>query len=117
MSLLLNHCVQRKFLRILKSWGYEISLLQEHIAPDSDDSDVIEIAQKLDAALITEDMDFSNIFDYPPKDFGGIIVIRYSAKEEVKTINSLKRALEDLYRDDLRGVLVVISSERYRIRR
>jgi hypothetical protein len=44
-------------------------------------------------------------------------VIRYSAKEEIKTINSLKQALEDLYREDLRGVLVVVSSERYRVRR
>jgi predicted nuclease of predicted toxin-antitoxin system len=117
MPVLLDHCVQRKFLRLLKSWGYEVSLLQEHLAPDAYDPDVLGIAQKLDAVLITEDMDFSNILDYPPNDFAGIIVIRYSAKEEIKTINSLKQALEDLYREDLRGVLVVVSSERYRVRR
>lgn len=111
MPILLDHCVQRRFLRLLKEWKYEVSLLYEHIPPDSDDADVIQIAQELDAVLLTEDFDFGNILDYPPQDYAGIVVLRYQAKDELRVINALKQALEDLYRDDLRGVLV------YRVRR
>jgi predicted nuclease of predicted toxin-antitoxin system len=117
MAILLDQCVQRKFLRLLISWGYEASLLQDHIKPDADDITVIDVAQQLDAVLLTEDMDFANILDYPPQDYAGIIVIRYQAKNETEVINTLKQALDDLYRDDLRGVLVVIAEDRYRIRR
>jgi predicted nuclease of predicted toxin-antitoxin system len=117
MAVLLDHCVQRRFLRLLISWGYDASLLQDHIEPDATDIDVIEVAQQLDAVLLTEDMDFANILDYPPQDYVGIIVIRYQAKNEAEVTITLKQALEDLYRDELRGVLVVIAEDRYRVRR
>jgi predicted nuclease of predicted toxin-antitoxin system len=117
MAILLDHCVQRKFLRLLISWGYEASLLQDHIKPDAADTDVIEVAQQLDAVLLTEDMDFANILDYPPQDYVGIIVIRYQAKNETASTDTLKQALDDLYRDDLRGALVIIDENDCRVRR
>lgn len=117
MSILLDHCVPRKFLRLLHEWGYEATLLRQHIAPDSDDPDVITTAQELDAVLFTVDMDFANILDYSPEDYQGIVVMRYQAGKEEESISVLKQALNDLYRDGLRGTLVVISAERYRVRR
>jgi len=117
MSILLDHCVPQKYQRILQSWGYDVTLLKEHTNPDADDVDVIAIAQKLDSILLTVDMDFSNILDYPPKDYQGIIVVRYQALEEELAFITLKQALLDLYREDLRKVLVVITGKHYRVRR
>ncbi len=117
MSILLDHCVPRKYLRLLQSWGYNAMLLTEHVAPDAADVDVIALAQTLDAVLLTVDLDFANILNYPPDDFAGIVVMRYEASNEDFLAASLQQALTDLYRDPLRGVLVIIEPLRYRIRR
>jgi predicted nuclease of predicted toxin-antitoxin system len=117
MSILLDHCVPQKCRGILQSWGYDVTLLKEHINPDADDVDVIAIAQKLDSVLLTVDMDFANILDYPPQNYQGIVVVRYQAIEEEVVITTLKQALLDLYRDDLRKALIVITGKHYRMRR
>jgi predicted nuclease of predicted toxin-antitoxin system len=117
MSILIDHCVPQKFLRLLQTWGYNASLLTEHIAADSTDADVIALAQNLDAVLLTADLDFANILNYPPGSYAGIIVMRYDAAEEMALTHTLQQALEVLYRDSLRNILVIIEPTRYRIRR
>lgn len=115
--ILLDNCVPRRYLRLLKQWNYVAELSSAHIAPDAPDTDVIALAQELDAVLLTIDLDFSNILNYPPADYGGIMVMRYRIVDEAEVDKTLETALSDLYRDDLRGALVIISPGRYRIRR
>ena len=117
MTLVLDDCVPRRYQRLLAAWDYEVELSSAHIPPDAPDTDVIALAQKLDAALLTVDLDFANILDYPPSDYGGIIVMRYQTEDEAKLDTTLRTALADLYRDDLRGALVIVSPDRYRVRR
>src|SRR5215207_3604904 len=117
MSIFIDHCVPRKFHRLLQEWGYPSNLLHDHIPVDSPDSDVLRIAQTLDAVLLSVDLDFSNILDYPPIDYMGLIVMRYEPDQETALIATLKQTLSDLYRDDLRHVLVIVEPTRYRIRK
>jgi predicted nuclease of predicted toxin-antitoxin system len=115
--ILLDACVPRKFQRLLKAWGYDAGLITDHLQSDAPDADVIKLAQELDAVLLTVDLDFSHIFDYPPGDYAGIVVMRYHVTQETQIIESLKQAVDELYRDELRGALVIVESGRYRIRR
>jgi predicted nuclease of predicted toxin-antitoxin system len=117
MKILLDNCVPRRYSKLLQGWGHQAELLSTHISPASPDPDVIKLATTLDAVLLTVDLDFSNIIDYPPKDFEGIIVMRYAIVDEAKLDTSLKTMLSDLSRDDLRGTLVIVTPQRYRIRR
>jgi predicted nuclease of predicted toxin-antitoxin system len=117
MSILVDHCVPRKFLRLIRDWGYDASLLTDYLAGDADDEAVLALAQRLDAVLLTADLDFANILNYPPGNYAGIMVMRYGADSEAGLILTVRRALEDLYRDALRGILVIIEPQRYRIRR
>jgi len=117
MSVLLDHCVPSKFLHLVQSWGYDISPVKQYISPDSPDSAVIALAQQLDAVLLTVDMDFANILNYPPENYGGIIVMRYELSEEPALIVTLQSAFSDLYRDELRSAIVVVEPKRYRVRR
>lgn len=117
MNILLDHCVPRRYLRLIQSWGHTATSLSQHLVPDVDDTVVIALAEKLDAVLLTIDLDFANILDYPPADYGGIIVMRYSVADEAAIDQTLKSALEDLTQADLQGALVIISVHRYRIRR
>lgn len=117
MSILLDHNVPAKFMRLLNEWGYEASRLTEYLDADAADIDVIALAQTLDAVLLTIDLDFANILDYSPANYAGILVMRYQAAVEAAVIVTLRQALDDLYRDDLRGTLVIIEPTRYRIRK
>jgi hypothetical protein len=65
---------------------------------------------------ITEDKDFTNIRDYPPQEFQGIIVMHNLSRNEDGVIAKLKEALEVLYRDGLRGALIVIETDNFRIK-
>lgn len=117
MTLLLDQCVPRKYFHLLKKWGYKATLLNEHVSPTIDDPDVLALAKQLDAVLLTVDMDFSNIKTYPPQNYNGIVVMRYQAQDEEKVSLALRQALEELYPDKLKSVLVVIKGDRYVIRR
>ena len=103
MSILLDQCVPLIFLKSLENWGYTVSYARDHIEPNADDEDVIALATKLDAVLVTIDKDFANVLDYPPAAYQGIIVLRYRLAEEDVLKNSLQQALAELYRDKLRG--------------
>lgn len=115
--ILLDNCVPRRYLRLLSGWGYESTLMTDYIAADSADAEVISLAVRLDAILLTVDLDFANILDYPPADYGGIVVLRYHIHNETELDDTLRTALDDLYRDDLRGALIIVSPGRYRVRR
>jgi hypothetical protein len=42
--------------------------------------------------------------------------MRYKIQDEAEADVSLKTALDELYRDGLRGVLVIVSPRHYRVR-
>jgi predicted nuclease of predicted toxin-antitoxin system len=113
--IVLDQCVPRKYLRLLTDWGYDAVLMQDHIAAESSDQKVLALAQLLDAVLLTVDLDFANILDYPPQNYAGIVVMRDEHVDAI--VDSLEQALVDLHRDNLRGALVIISPGRYRVRR
>lgn len=117
MTILLDHCVPRRYYRLLGSWNYPVELSSAHIPQDAPDADVIALAHRLNAVLLTVDLDFANILDYPPADHEGIIVLRYQIDEEVELDATLKAMLADIYREGLRGALVIVSAGRYRVRR
>jgi predicted nuclease of predicted toxin-antitoxin system len=117
MSILVDQCVPRKFVRILKAWGYLVVTVTEHIPANSADTDVIQLAQQLDAVLLSIDLDFANVIDYPPDQYAGIVVLRYAIPDEEYLINSLQKMLDELYREQLRQTLVIVEPKRYRVRR
>ena len=75
--ILLDNCIPRRYLRLLGEWGYDAILMTEYLPHDAPDTHVIGLAVDIDAVLLTVDLDFSNILDYPPNDYQGIIVLRY----------------------------------------
>lgn len=90
--------------------------MQWHTYVDALDAEVLQMALQLDAVLLTVDMDFANILDYPPPDYGGIIVMRDQGGRDETVSNTLKIVLEEMYPEKLRGHLIVINKDRYKIR-
>ncbi len=117
MSFILDQCVPRRYLHLLRNWGYFANLSAKFVAADAADSAVLTLAQSFDAVLLTVDLDFSNIVSYPPHKYAGLIVMRLRASNETQVDATLKQTLADLYRERLRGRLVIVDADRYRVRR
>jgi len=114
--ILLDHCVPRRYLALLAEWGYQAQINTAYLPADAPDVQVIALAQEQDTVLLTFDLDFANVLQYPPKDYAGILVVRNGAEDETVLDQTLKAAPADLYREGLRGLLVIVSAGRYRVR-
>jgi len=82
------------------------------------DSDVLAEANGNRRTLLTADLDFSNVLQYPLGSHAGIVIARFPNETPVETLNqAVLSALEALTDDELAGCLVVIEPARVRIRR
>ena len=113
--ILLDNCVPRRYLRLLREWGYDAIELRTLQPEDTPDPQVIAEAQRLKAVLLTVDLDFANVLNYPPNHYGGIVVMRYDASQEGEIDATLRIALEE--QPNLTGVLLIISPGKYRVRK
>lgn len=117
MTILIDHCVPRRYQRLLDEWGYETYLTIDYLPADATDKRIIEFLLDKDYVLLTIDKGFANVTDYPPGKYPGIIVLRHKSGDEVDLDQILQMMLRELYRDQLRGTLVIVSPGRYRTRR
>ncbi len=115
MSFLLDNCTPDDYRQLLLSWGYQATFLRQHTTPNISDPDVLKMADQLGAVLLSVDKDFLNVKTYPPQNYQGIIVIRdkHNTRQAIALI--LKQAIDTLYRDKLRGVLVIVDAEGYSV--
>ncbi|MBT9162002.1 MAG: hypothetical protein DDT27_00545 [Dehalococcoidia bacterium] len=117
MKILTDHCVFGKTVRILKEHGHQVSTLRELDKAAAEDEEVLEIATSLNAILITNDKDFGNVLRYPPHQYGGIIVLRITFKNQGRIHEILLNMLKKYAEEQLKKALVVINAKTYRMRR
>jgi predicted nuclease of predicted toxin-antitoxin system len=67
-------------------------------------------------ALVTLDLDFSNILAYPPASFTGIVVLRLTSQSHVSVESAIGRVLELLSQESLLSKLWIVEDHRIRIR-
>lgn len=116
INFLADHCLFGKTVRLLRENGYKVTTLKELKKENASDEEAIQIANSLDAVLISCDLDFGDIFAYPPQEYNGIIVLRMTSETESKTHKILIDFLKQTDREKLRKKLVVIDHRIYRIR-
>jgi predicted nuclease of predicted toxin-antitoxin system len=117
MNVVLDHCVPKFYSQVIAGLGHTPHASSSHIQFDAPDTDVIALAQELDAVLLTVDLDFANILDYPPEQYEGIVVMRYHITSEAEITSTLKLVFSELTRDEMRKALIIVSPRSYRIRK
>ena len=80
------------------------------------DPDVAAVCQRKDRALVTLDLDFSDIRAYPPADFAGIIVLRLARLDKQRILAAVQRLLPVLDQEPLTGKLWIVDEATVRIR-
>lgn len=91
------------------------SVVQEALGGASDER-VLEVYRRERRALVTLDLDFSNILAYPPTDGPGLVVLRLPDQAHVTVEAAIRRILDLLPEEALTGTLWIVEEHRIRIR-
>lgn len=83
MRFFADHCMPESAVEALEANGHKIIRLRNRMATDAVDPDVIAEAQQLDAILLSLNGDFSNLIQYPPREFGGIVTLQVKDRPEL----------------------------------
>jgi predicted nuclease of predicted toxin-antitoxin system len=104
-------------VRFLKDKGFDLKEVRgAGIAGESDDA-VIALARKEERVLLTFDRHFANILAYPPSSHHGIIRIRIHPPLIDHILQALDELIKKLDLNTIRGCLIVLEREGFRVRR
>ena len=101
----------------LRSRGHDAVTVHDQKMRGSTDSRLSEVCQAEGRAIVSFDLDFANIRDYPPGDYPGLIVLRLSDQSRPYVSQVFAAVLDLLDREELAGCLWVVEEHRVRIRR
>jgi predicted nuclease of predicted toxin-antitoxin system len=101
---------------VFKDFGQDALHVQDVGLRDAND-DIFAYAQAEGRIIVSRDLDWSNLLDYPLGSHCGIVVLRVPPTFKAKQINAVLRAfLEDVEITQVERALTIVEPGRYRIR-
>lgn len=98
--------------------GHVAKDVRDHNLGGQPDTRVYEFAQQEKAVLLTADLGFANVGHFPLGVHHGIVVFRFPNElSAVRRVQEIVKAITSLKTESLRGVLVIVSLGKIRIRR
>jgi predicted nuclease of predicted toxin-antitoxin system len=92
-----------------------VSALEQRLGGQPDPS-VSKVCQREHRALVTLDLDFADIRQYPPGDLPGLIVLRLEKQDVPRIMTVVKRIIPLLSKHPLSGHLWIANEKTVRIR-
>jgi predicted nuclease of predicted toxin-antitoxin system len=115
---LIDEDMPRSLAPALRAAGYDVEDGRDVGLRGRDDFIVFAYAQSHQRTLITEDMGFSNIFQFRLGSHAGIIVCRFPNLLPTSQVNQeILAGLAPLVGQSLAGILIIIEPGRVRVRR
>lgn len=81
-----------------------MTVLDQHLGGRSD-PDLATVCRQEHRAIVTLDLDFSDIRAYPPADYAGMIVLRLARLDKHRVLSAIQRLLPVLEQEPLAGKL------------
>ena len=85
--------ISRSTVNLLRQHGHEAMDVREIGLRGASDADVAAYAQKHQLCLLSGDMGFADIRNYPPGKYSGVVVLHLPAKATSSTILTLLQSL------------------------
>lgn len=101
---------------LLRDAGHEADTVQEEGLTGTADETLAERVRREGRAIVTLDLDFSDIRAYPPQDYAGIIVLRPNRQDRDSFLALVRRLLPLLDTEPLVGCIWIVEPDRIRIR-
>ena len=100
----------------LRLAGYDAMTVLDQSLGGTLDGPLASVCREEGRALVTLDLDFSNIQTYPPSDHPGIIVLRLAHQDKANVLSTLAAAIPYLSKEPLLGRLWIVDEQKIRIR-
>ena len=101
---------------LLREAGHEaLTVLDQQMGGQADDQ-VLQVCKREKRALITLDLDFSDIKSYPPSSHHGIFVLRTRRQSKSKVLEVLAKLIPLLPSDPIEKQLWIVEEDKVRVR-
>ena len=118
LGFLIDEDLPRSLSRQLQESGVMAVDVRDVGLRGESDRAILEYAVSRKLALLTGDLGFSNILEFPPRSHSGIVVARFPAEITAKLLTQgILDGLRGLPYDEIDGALVIIEPGRIRLRR
>jgi len=97
--------------------GHDVHGVLDESLGGSADSVIVEAARREERILMTFDMDFADVRNYPPGTHAGIVVFRLRDQRWATLAPPVTRLLEQGKLEDLATSLAIVTETRVRLRR
>ena len=119
MRFLIDEDLPRSISGLLRRYGHEAVDVRDIGLRGASDAEIASSAQNNGLCLLSADTGFSDIRNYPPEKYSGVVVLHLPAKATSSTILILLESLlvQTEVVDQLTGKLAIVESGRVRIRK
>jgi len=101
---------------LLRSVEYDALTVFDQRLIGEDDSRILDICKEEKRALLTLDLDFSDVRSYPPQEYFGIIVLRLRRQDKPFVMETIKRIIPLFEKEQVEGLLWIVEENRIRVR-
>lgn len=101
---------------ILRSAGFDSVTVGDQLLSGSPDSNLAAICRDEGRIIMTLDLDFADIRNYPPADYPGIIVLRTQRQDKFTVLAIIQRLVGPLRTEPIDMRLWIVDERRIRIR-
>ncbi len=105
-----------EFAELLQNAGYDAMTVHQQNLKGEKDPILLDICQQENRILVTLDLDFSDIRNYPPEKFLGIIVLRANRQDKPYLMSIFQQAIPLLNQEPIIHRLWIVEEKRIRIR-
>lgn len=118
MRFLLDANIPYSSIDVFKKFNYDVQHTRNIGLAKVTDKEIIKYVKKNQQVLVTKDLGFANILDYPFKTHHGLIVLRLPFYFTAKQINkALSGFLKSVKEDQIKNSIIIVELGRYRIRK
>jgi predicted nuclease of predicted toxin-antitoxin system len=102
---------------LLRQHGHDAMTVHEQGLRGRADVDIANVCRQEGRAVMTLDLDFSDVRRYPPEDYQGLIVLRLNDQSRASVLNIISRIIPLLGVEPLVGNLWIVQETHIRIRK
>lgn len=117
LKLLTDENVFPSTVEILRSHHFDVTDIKELGLIGIGDREIMDLAKRERRIVVSLDLHFANIFLFPPSECPGIIVLRIKPAVPAKVDRAIERFLQRMDPEKIKNALVIVSEDKFRIRR